>query len=439
MKKLSNFFSTLIANYLPSAFVIAILLTFFVFILGLVIQGVGFFEMTLYWGNGFWDFLTFSMQMVLILVTGGALANSKPIELLLTKASSIPSTNSQAVLLATIVSLLGCYINWGFGLIVSALFACSLIKSSNKFNAGLILASSYSGFLVWHGGISGSIPLKLTSPSSKVQSIIEQSSIGLESTLFSNFNLSILFAVVLTTVATNWFMSLKPVTVDNNVSVSLGEETDFNSSEKITKSEKGIENSSALAFLFVGLALFYLLLSFSRGASLDLNKMIFIFFILGLFLHASFYKYQLAFKNSLGSSYGIILQFPLYAGIMGMMNGSGLAQEMSQFFISISTEKTFLLNTFLSAGLLNFFVPSGGGQWVIQGPIVLSAARELGVSFSSAAMAISWGDAWTNMIQPFWALPILAIAKVELSTILSYLLVVFISVGTVCSLFFLFY
>ena len=134
-------------------------------------------------------------------------------------------------------------------------------------------------------------------------------------------------------------------------------------------------------------------------------------------------------RGAVDTSSGIILQFPLYAGLMGMMVDSGLAISMSQWFVEISTKQSFPVITFLSAGIVNFFVPSGGGQWAVQAPIVVPAANQLGVPISQAAMAVAWGDAWTNMIQPFWALPLLALSGLKLRQIMGYCIVILIWSG----------
>ena len=143
-----------------------------------------------------------------------------------------------------------------------------------------------------------------------------------------------------------------------------------------------------------------------------------------------------AISEAAAGAAGILLQFPFYAGIIGMMTvqnatGVSLAGVISEFFVSISNAVTFPVWTFLSAGIVNFFVPSGGGQWGVQGPIVMPAAAALGVESGRAAMAIAWGDAWTNMVQPFWALPALGVAGLKAKDIMGYLVVVLLFTGLV--------
>ena len=157
---------------------------------------------------------------------------------------------------------------------------------------------------------------------------------------------------------------------------------------------------------------------------------------LGLTLHGNLRKYVDAISDAAGGAAGILLQFPFYAGIMGMMiatnaAGDSLASVISNFFVSISNQITLPMLSFLAAGIVNFFVPSGGGQWAVQGPIMMPAGRAQGISDGLTAMAVAWGDQWTNMIQPFWALPALGIAKLSARDVMGYLVIVLLFTGIV--------
>lgn len=182
----------------------------------------------------------------------------------------------------------------------------------------------------------------------------------------------------------------------------------------------------------------YILLYFTRGGGISFNIVNLVFLTAGIILHGTPIRYVRAVNEAVRSCGGIILQFPFYAGIMGMMIHSGLAVTLSQAFIGISSERTFPLFTYLSAGLVNFFVPSGGGQWAVQGPIMIPAAAALDVPYATTAMAIAWGDAWTNLVQPFWALPLLAVARLGIRDIMGYTTVVLIFSGVITALFMLF-
>ena len=424
-------------RYLPDAFLFAVLLTFLVFLLGITLTPSGPLEMISFWGDGLWNLLKFSMEMTLILVTGHALANTAPIKFCLDKLASLAKNQARAVLLTTLVSSLACWVNWGFGLIVSALFALELAKRIKQLNFALILASSYSGFLVWHSGLSGSIPLKLTSPSIDIQEIIGESSLALSETVFSSFNLVLLLVNIFCIFGINFWLS--------QVEKKHSHDSDFDLAEakpsSLTKADNSfaaqLENSKLLVIVFCSFAFIYLIQYFFAGKSLNLGTVSFVFLFLGYLFSQTTRNYLKLFKDAVTQSSGIILQFPLYAGLMAMMKSSGLSQMMTQLFLDFSSADSFLFFTYLSAGLLNFFVPSGGGQWAIQAPIILPAAKELGVDFSKASMAIAWGDAWSNMIQPFWALPLLSLTGVKLQEMMSYTVIIFIGSGVVTGLFLL--
>ena len=202
-----------------------------------------------------------------------------------------------------------------------------------------------------------------------------------------------------------------------------------------------LENLPIINLALGAMGVVYIVLYFSGLASfnLDLNIVNFIFLIAGVILHWTPRSLLNAVGEAAKGAGGIVLQFPLYAGIQAMMvggnaDGVSLASVISSFFVSISTVKTLPFFTFLSAGIVNFFVPSGGGQWAVQGPVMLPAAQEIGVELPKVAMAIAYGDSWTNMIQPFWALPALGIAKLGARDIMGYTLIVLIVTGIIAAL-----
>jgi len=427
IKRLTLVFTNMTQNYLPDAYIFAILLTLVTFISGIALMGYTPMQMANFWGDGLWNLNNFAMQMALVLIFGFTLAKTYVVHNLLAKISSFAKNQNQAIILLTLIAVAGCYINWGFGLIVSALLAVEFARKLKTLNYGLFIAAAYSGFLVWHGGLSGSVPLKLTNPNDSIKSILGNETFDLSNTIFSSFNLTILIAMVITLVLTNYLMSRF-----SKQSMSV----DFDEVKFEMKRVKGgnfatrLENSVILNFLLVTLGLVYLIPTILEKG-IGLNTMIIIFMLLGLIFHGTSKNFLNSFNESVRDSSGILLQFPFYAGIMAMMSGSGMAQALSEFFISISNENTFLFFTYISAAIVNFFVPSGGGQWALQAPIILPAAKELGISLSDASMAIAWGDAWTNMVQPFWALPLLSAARCELRQMMTYSLVIFLSSGFV--------
>lgn len=433
LKKSTRFFNTLAERFLPDAFIFALLLSMLVFVIALMVTESSAIDLINYWGNGFDDLFKFAMEMTLILVTGFTLARSRLFSWLLDKIAYIPKNSSQAILMATLISCIACWLNWGFGLIIAGLFSVELAKRMDNLNFPLLVAASYSGFLVWHGGLSGSIPLKLTSPSAGIKTLLMKSQIGLDQTIFSSFNVTLLAVHIIALLVLNFLLN-KQSEQTYRYKFDFAAEKPFEFKAE-TPAQK-LENSRWPSLIIAFMGFCYLGSRISMGQGINLNFLILFFFFAGILLHSSPKQYLHFFSESVKDSSGIILQFPFYAGIMGVMRDSGMAAQLSEFFVSISTKETFLMYTYWSAGIVNFFVPSGGGQWVLQAPFILPAAKELGVSLSKASMAIAWGDAWTNMVQPFWAIPLLSVARLPLKAIMGYCVSIFFCIGLITSLYF---
>ncbi|CDQ38956.1 short-chain fatty acid transporter [Virgibacillus salexigens] len=425
MKAITRFCDRMVQRYLPDAFLFAILLTIIVFILGVLFTDSSPVEMVSYWGGGFWDLLAFAMQMSLIVVTGYILANTPIVKRLLSKLSTIADTPSQAILLVTFVSSAACLINYGFGLVVGALFAIHVAKRVPTVDYRVLMASAYSGFLLWHGGLSASIPLLIATPGHFLEDTI--GTIPVSDTLFSSFNLFIVAVLLFTLPFLNRFlMKARDPLHNTNATLWRPEEINHsidNSEEplgELTPAER-LENSKVLSLLIGVFGLAFVVFFFiENGFDLNINIVNFIMLFLGILFHRTPRRFLNSVTSAVKNAGGIIVQFPFYAGIMGMMVTSGLSEQMSMAFVNISNEFTFPLFAFISAGIVNFFVPSGGGQWAVQAPIMIPASLELGVDTAKTAMAVAWGDAWTNMIQPFWALPLLAIAGLKVRDIMGF-------------------
>lgn len=433
MKTLVSFFNRIMQRYLPDPFLFVIILTFVVFGLGLIFTDSGPYQMAQHWGSGFWSLLTFSMQMVLVLVTGHVLASSNIFKKGLGSLASLAKSPGQAIVIVTVVSMIASLINWGFGLVIGALFAKELAKKVQNVDYRLLIASAYGGFIVWHGGISGSIPLTIATEGHFSQDLIGV--ISTDQTIFAGFNLLIILILLLVLPVVNRLMMpskdqtviVDPVMLEADVQAAAIEQGAMTPAEKL-------ENSTIISLLISILGLVFLFYYFAtNGFKLNLDIVNFLFLFLGILFHGTPKRFLEAVVNAVKGASGIIIQFPFYAGIMGMMTASGLAAVMSEGFVSISNEFTFPFFTFLSAGLVNFFVPSGGGQWAVQAPVMLDAAQTLGVSIPKTAMAVAWGDAWTNLIQPFWALPALAIAGLKAKDIMGYCVLMLIVSGVVIS------
>ena len=397
-----------------------------------------------FWSKGLWSLLGFSMQMALILVTGHVLAKAPVVSRLLDCLAAKIKSPKAAVFVVTLVALVACWLNWGFGLIVGAVFAKALARQVKGADYPLLVASAYSGFLIWHGGLSGSIPLALATEGAdlvKLSGETIQTAIPVSETLFSPLNLAIIASLLIGLPLLNMLMMPKnPIVADP----AKLKEAEVELPPRDTPAQK-LDDSRLLAYALSALGAVYLYAYFSgAGFNLALNVVIALFLFVGLVAHGTPERYSRAIEDSARGIAGIVLLFPFYGGIMGLImgatdGGTSLAAMISNTFVAWSSERSFPMLVFWSAGLVNVFVPSGGGQWAVQGPIMLPAGVELGVSPVVSAMAIAWGDAWTNMIQPFWALPLLGIVGLDARAIMGYCLMALLYSGIVISLAFLFF
>jgi len=419
LKALSRPAVKLVDKYLPDPYIFVLLLTIIAAAAAIAVERQSPLAVMRFWGDGFWNLLTFSMQMLLVLVTGFMLASSPPIKRLLQKLAGMANNAGAAILLVTLVSLVASWINWGFGLVVGALFAKELARLV-RVDYRLLVASAYSGFVVWHGGLAGSVPLVIATEGHFAAEQIGV--IGTGETIFSLFNIAIVLCLFVAVPLVNRLML-----PDENESVYidpklLGE--DEETRVRITRPAERLENSTTLAWLVGIPGLLFLVDHFVfRGGGLNLNVVNFLFLFLAIVLHRTPRSLLESLHEAIKGGAGIVIQFPFYAGIMAIMVQSGLAESMSQALVSFATEASLPFWSFISAGIVNIFVPSGGGQWAVQAPVMIPAAQALGVDMPRIAMAVAWGDAWTNLLQPFWALPVLGIAGLKAKDIMGFCLI----------------
>ena len=440
-KKFTNGCVNVINRWLPDPFLFAIILSIVVFVFAMLGTGQGPVSMIQSWGNasGFWSLLAFAMQMALVLVLGSAMASAPVFKRFLARIAAVAKNKRSAIVLTTFVSVICCWLNWGFGLIAGALLAKEMAKRIRDVDYRLLIASAYSGFVIWHAGLSGSIPLTISGGYTIGEETYQA---GMNQTVFHPMNLIMCGLILFVMPFVNYAMhpdEEHTITVDPALL-----ENDVDRVYEIKTPADRIEHSKILWLIIVVAGFFWIIQYFmgvvkaggSVANALNLNVVNFIFLFLGLLMHGNLRRYVDAIGDAAGGSAGVLLQFPFYAGIMGMMvaknaDGVSLAGIISDFFVNISTDTTFPLWTFLSAGIVNFFVPSGGGQWAVQGPIVMPAAAKMGIEPGRAGMAIAWGDQWTNMIQPFWALPALGVAGLSARDIMGFLVIVLLFTGII--------
>lgn len=445
-KKFTNGCVNVMNKYLPDAFIFAIVLTIITFVGGITLTGQSPLQMIIHWGGpkGFFGLLPFTMQMVLVLVLGSAMAQAKVFKNMLKKIAKTAKTPVRGIMITAFVSVVACWINWGFGLVIGALLAREIAREVKGIDYRLLIATAYSGFVVWHGGISGSIPLQVANAgalATVAPDIFEKTfTIATSQTIFSPMNLFISGVIIFgLPFVCKGMMPDKEHTIEVDPSKLIEKEERVEDKSKFTPADK-MERSRILWVITLILGFSYIVYRLIKeGFNLDLNFVNFIFLFVGVLLHGNLRNYIDAVNDAAGSAAGIILQFPFYAGIMGMMvganaaTGTSLAGVISNGFVSIANQTTFPLFTFWSAGIVNFFVPSGGGQWAVQAPIMMPAGHALGVDPAKTAMAIAWGDAWTNMVQPFWALPALSIAGLSARDIMGYCVITLLFSGVIIS------
>jgi len=416
-------------RYLPDPFVFVLILTLVAGVAACLVQSVSPFSVTAMWGDGFWSLLSFSMQMLLVLVTGYLMASTPLVRRGLTALAGLAKSPGGAIVLVSLVSLMASWINWGFGLVVGALFAKELARQV-RVDYRLLVASAYSGFIVWHGGLAGSIPLSIATEGHPFTDLVGL--VPTAETIFAPFNLIIVAALFVVTPFVN--RAMMPSEADSVfIDRSLLEEASVKRDAAATPASR-LETSRTLSLLIGAGGAAWVIQHFATGGGLSLNTINFLFLTLAILLHGTPRNLLDSLNEAVKGGAGIVIQFPFYAGIMAIMVDSGLAATVSQGLVGFATGTTLPFWAFLSAGLVNFFVPSGGGQWAVQAPVILPAAQALGADLPRAAMAVAWGDAWTNMVQPFWALPILGIAGLRAKDIMGFCVIHLVLSGALIAL-----
>ena len=440
---------TKVFNYiLPTPFTIAIVLTIITFFIAFFItipqqESYAKYSIQLlkYWEEGIWDanLLVFAMQMMLMLVLGHVLALTKPVGNVINMVVKSCKNTAKAAFLVTLLTVIVSLFNWGLGLIFGAIFARKVaeyaVKEKIQLNYPIIGAAGYSGLMVWHGGLSGSSIAKVAEPGhlkTMMTGILPEHEIALlpekisyYETVGSNMNIFvIILLLIILPIAMYWMGKItRPTQIKllNEIAINNNTTVHHEGAEKL-------DYSRLFSILFGGVILFYISYKIVVEYHFDFllffnpNNINLLLLALTIFFHKNFFSFLSSVDKAISGASGILIQFPLYFGIMGIMKNSGLITDISDFFIQISTVTTYPLFTFLSAGLVNIFVPSGGGQWAIQGPIIVQAASALHISLPKSIMALAYGDELTNMLQPFWALPLLGITGLKAKEILPYTL-----------------
>ena len=434
---LSKPFVKIVEKYYPDAFIFVVVLSVLTFILALVNTDSTPVAILEAWGNGLPKLFTFTAQITIIMITAHALAHTNPVEKILSKIGSYPNSQIQAYALVTFVSGVASLFAWSFGLIVGGIIskfvAIGCSKKKIHIHYPLLVASAYSGYVIWHMGYSSSAALFVSSEGHSLQDKI--GIIPVTQTIFTNFNMSLaLITLIIITIINPLMRPTRKIEIKEiNTSIfniNKKKNDSLNIKSKDITLAQVLENSRLIsAFAGVSLLFFIFYIFLKKGFSLDLNIVSWSFLGLGLILSSSSIHYVKLVNNAAITVGPIILQYPFYAGIMGIMTDTGLINILANKISEISSAETLGFYSFLSGGLVNMFIPSGGGQWAVQGPVMIEAAKNLQVEPYVVVLGVAYGDQWTNMIQPFWTIPLLAIAGLHMRQIMGYTFVIFLVTG----------
>jgi len=432
LRELGAGLSRLSERWVPDAWVICMALTATAFGLSVAGAGAGVEEALLAWGNGVWSLLTLAMQFTIAMVAAHACVVSRPVYRALDRLAALPDPARplQAVLLAGLFSLATAYLNWAICLVACALFLPFIVRRNPRADVRVLIAASYLGVgTVWHGGLSGSAPLILATPGNPMLAPASGAPLvtrlyPVTETLFSTFNLA--YIAIVGVVALVCIMALHP----RRGAVTLSAEQADAILPKPPEDEPPAATPAGfldrqrvwiwLAALLLGYPLLHSLVTRGFGSTWTINAYNTVFLLAALLLHGRPLPFLRACRDGVDAAWGIILQFPFYAGIFGLMQDAHLGRWLSELFASFATPGTFPLAVYVYSAVMNLFVPSGGSKWLIEAPFLLPAGAALGVSPVTTVLAYAYGDSTTNLIQPFFAIPILSIARMRFGDVVGY-------------------
>jgi len=429
-------------RWIPGAFTIAWILTLIVFALALAIGRAGPLDVLRHWGGGFWELLPFSMQMCLIIFTGSVVAVSPPVARGLARIAAVPKSPRQAILLMALVSMILALLHWGVSLVAGAVLIRELGRRKIGVDFRLLVAAAYLGLgTTWHAGLSGSAPLLVATPGHFLADQV--GIIPISETTLSIFNLSLAGLIV---VLFAWLTPRLHPSPEKTVTAGPEQLEAIQVFAPPARPGGGLgtapavrlDYSRAVNITFGLCALGWAVLYFTGPKHpLTLDVLNFCMLGLAILLHPSAASLVRAAEEGGRLVFGIILQFPIYAGIYGVIKGSGLAEALANAFSSRATAGTYPLIVCWYSAVVNYFVPSGGSKWAVEAPYILGAGATLGVPAAKVVVAYAWGDMMTNIIQPFWAIPLLATARLDFREILRFCVILFCIYAPVVSLAFL--
>ena len=430
-------------RWIPDAFVFALLATVVVVVAALVATPTGVVDVASLWGTGFWELIPFTMQMALVIITGYVLASSPPMGALIRRLATVPADPRAAVAWVTFFALVSSWFNWGFSLAFSAVLAREVARRVPSADYRALGAASVLGLgSIWAQGLSGSAALQMASPGAlqprirdivAADGLVPDGIVALTHTIFLwQSLLSVLVEIVL--VVTVMWLAAPPASRartarDLGIALDDADEVPRMPVDALTPGT-WLEHSRVLCLFIVALGGTYLFRYFAQAPqplnALTLNVVNLTFLLLGVLLHGTPARLLHAVRVATPSVWGVILQYPFYAGIAAIITGTHLSQQLADVFVGISTPATYPAVVAVYSAVLGVFVPSGGSKWVVEAPYVMAAAHTLKVHLGWVVAAYDLGEALANLIQPFWMLPVLGVLGLKARDIMGYTFVVFV-------------
>lgn len=432
-------------RWVPDAFIFALVATVIVVAAG---ASVAPFSLVVdAWGHGFWELIPFTLQMCLIIITGHVLATSRPMGRLIHRAAGWPRSPREAVALVTVFALVSSWFNWGFSLVFSAVLAKEIARRVEGVDYRALAAASFLGLgSIWAQGLSGSAALQMASPGAlqpQIRDIVAAGDavpggiISLRHTIFLWQSLVSVGVEIVVVTLVMWFAT-PPAgrgRTARDLGIDLGERDAPHAPDRALTPGTWLEHSPLLTWFVVALGATYLTRYFAAAveplSAITLNTLNLTMLMLGLLLHRTPARLMRAVQEATPAVWGVILQFPFYAGIAAIITSTQLSSRLAALFVSASTPATFPALVALYSAVLGVFVPSGGSKWVIEAPYVMAAAHSLNVHLGWVVAAYDLGEALANLVQPFWMLPILGLFGLRARDVMGYTFVVFLALAPV--------
>ena len=434
-------------RWVPDAFIFALIATVLVIAAALTATPATLLQTVDAWGRGFWDLIPFTLQMALVIITGHVLATSPPMGRVIRAIASWPRSPRSAVALVAFFALASSWFNWGFSLVFSAVLAIEIARRVEGVDYRALAAASMLGLgSIWAQGLSGSAALQMATPGAlqpQIRDIVTHGGlvagglIPFRHTIFLWQSFVAVAVEIVVVVGVMW-LATPPAgrgRTAKDLGIDLGEFRIQNSEFRILTPGQWLEHSPILSWFVIVLGVTYLARYFWQSAeplnALNLNILNLAFLLLGFLLHGTPARLMRAVQDATPAVWGVILQFPFYAGIAGIITATHLNEQVASLFVRVSTPATFPALVATYSAVLGVFVPSGGSKWVIEAPYVMEAAHTLKVHLGWVVSAYDLGEALANLLQPFWMLPILGLFKLGARDVMGYTIIVFLTLTPV--------